>query len=192
MLTSEHPLTAYWQQFIELFAFHIKRASKTQLNAAWSSQTARTQFYTKNILPNVAAQMGLTTRTELFTVDLAMCAKASTGHDVPLIFIESENIAFSADHEVWKLCCLAAPLKILITCVEWSETPNFWPSGGAKTELLQRWLNIVRSHGEVWPQPGLLGIIVAEWGPDDKLRFYAIAIGNGGQICQPESVIVEL
>ncbi len=190
-MIADHPLAAYWRCFREQFSAQLQGTEKLVLQTAWSSSAERTSFYSNTLLPRVADALNLAVKTELFKVDVALCAKSSTGHDVPLIFVESENNAFTATHEVSKLCCLSAPLRVLITCVEWNETPDFWPSGGTRARLLSEWQDIMRAHCQFWPQPGVIGILVGEWGTDNKLRFYAMAIGNNGDTCESESIVFE-
>jgi hypothetical protein len=96
---------------------------------AWSSAKARTCLY-KEMLAPLATNLGtlieekLEAGSELFKVDFAICQN-SNDIKVPLIFIESENNAFSAEHEIRKLVNLAAPLRVLITVIQWMRKAVF-------------------------------------------------------------------
>lgn len=182
-------LTDYWIRFRDAFARQIEASSDAELDAAWRSQTSRTRFYCDRVLPQVAEEMALQKRTELFKVDVALCMQHD-GRDVPLIFVESENLASTADHEVWKLCSLAAPLKVLISCAEWCDEPGYWPHGGHKRERLDEWVRIIRAHNAVWPQPCVYGLIVGERN-GRRLRFYASAIAAAGHDVDAESVLFD-
>jgi hypothetical protein len=80
---------------------------------------------------------------------------------------------------------------VLITVVQWDETPGVWRSGGYRSKLITRWQAIIGAHGEVWPQPGITGVIVGEWRNDNVLRFHALAFDPRGNICDSENVIFE-
>jgi hypothetical protein len=179
MTNSIHAGGALWFRFRDAFMTAVSAMETEQLTAAWASQTARTIFYRDSILKSVP---------ELFKVDFVMATQSSSGLQVPVIFIESENIAISASHEVCKLSALAVPLRVLITVVEWSD---LWTTGGRRKILLPQWQSIVRAHAEIWPHPGWLGIVIGEWGPDSHLRFYTLALGPDGEIRDPEAMKVD-
>jgi hypothetical protein len=191
MLDDAHPILKYWRSFRTEFAAFIRQADHRALAIAWTSSTERTKFYRDNVFPGVARALNLDLRPELFRRDFAMRVKSSTGQLVPLIFVESENVASTAYNEMEKLCALCAPLRVLITVVEWDETPGVWRSGGKRSTLVATWQAIVAAHGEVWPQPGVTGVIVGEWRNDTVLRFYALGFDPRGTVCDPESIIFE-
>ena len=185
-----------WQHFAEAFSFAISKADENQLASAWSSPKTRTKFY-KEMLSPLARGLGtlieedLEAGSELFKVDFAIC-RNSQDIKVPLIFIESENNAFSADHEVRKLVNLAAPLRVLITVVQWDEEGSVWNDrgGGYRSKLLDGWERIIREHQIVWPRPGVVGILVGEWRPDKEFRFYGYGYGEGHRLRVPISEIL--
>ncbi len=119
-------------QFLGAFAQRIASIGAGVLRTAWHSQHERTALYT-GILRDVAGDMELTLEEQLLIVDYAL-VDATT--NVPRVFIESENIAFSAMQEVRKLCCLAAPLKVLLSVCEWDESPGVWPNGSVRRRVL--------------------------------------------------------
>jgi hypothetical protein len=187
-------LANYWNYFRDELKARLEAVENSCLIKAWKTEGERTAFYTSLILPQIANKFGLEIKTELFKVDCALCARSTSGHLIPLIFVESENKAWSASHEMHKLCSLSAPLKVLISCVEWCEEPGYWRSGGARTKLLEEWKAIIRAHNEVWPSPCFYGIIIGELKrkrEGNLFRFYKVGIGANGNELDPESVLVE-
>ncbi|MCL2525401.1 MAG: hypothetical protein FWF20_11915 [Betaproteobacteria bacterium] len=183
-------LVEYWKQFKDNFQSELEATLPDTFNQAWKSSDSRTTFYREYLLPKVAVRMNLKRCNELFKVDYAFCKSDSFGNQVPLVFIESENNAFSATHEVRKLCSLAAPLKVLITCVEWSDEPGEWPNGGHRTNLMKNWANIISGHSQIWPQPCVYGVIVAErW--KKRLRYYSEGLSSSGASVDAHGVLFE-
>jgi hypothetical protein len=174
-----------WADFVANFKLALKSADAEAFQKAWSTQTYRTEFYRTLILRRVAQAMGYEFETELFKVDFAMWTRVGS-QMVPVVFIESENAASTATHEIRKLAYITAPLRVLITVVEWDETVGVWESGGFRSELLKEWQSIVRAYNSVWPRTGLIGLIVGEWRRDNVLRFYARAIDPEGNLVGPE------
>jgi len=190
-LSEMNLIETHWKKFRDSLKGNLEAANQAALKNAWNSQPERTEFYTRKLLPKVAEDLGLYCTTELFKVDFALCAKSTSGHMVPLIFIESENDACSATHEMWKLCSLSAPLKVLISCIEWCEDPGYWPPFGIKGEksrLLLDWKSIIKAHNEVWPQPCVYGIVIGEL-KENTLRFYSYGLGANGCELDPEGVL---
>lgn len=179
-------LLNYWHKFIDILHGTLSRTSDDAFIRAWKSRTARTEFYVGELLQNMAPQLGMTLRTELLSVDYAFCKTTASGERVPLIFVESENATATAEHEIRKLCALAAPLKILITCCEWSDERGVWKHGGKKSKHLASWSRIIKAYGEVWPNSCLYGIVVAEW--SSALRYYTLCLDSHGDLCEDNGV----
>jgi hypothetical protein len=178
---------ALWQAFRAAFANALSSAETALIIDAWTKEVGpRTRLYQK-IMPALAASMELDYRAEVLLVDHMLCDRATR---VPLVFIESENNAFSASHEIWKLCSVAAPLRVLLTVVEWDDQPGVWPAGNRREQLLGEWQSIASAQHRVWPNPGLLVVVVGErWG--DRLRFYAhIFMAQTGK-WQDEGLLIE-
>ena len=109
---------------------------------------------------------------------------------VPLVWIESENDLTDITHEVRKLASLSGPLKVLITCCEWDDTPGAWPHGGQKREL-EKWTAILREHCQAWHSVSVFAVIVGEWnGTNGTLRFYAIAFDAMGNLVDDHSILL--
>jgi hypothetical protein len=139
-----------WHRFIETFSAEIRGSTESHLASVWSSHKGRTKFYREMLKPlgvslGTLVEEELETGSELFKVDFAI-SRHSDGVKVPIIFIESENNAYSADHEVRKLVNLAAPLRVLITVAQWEEESAVWAGrGGAhQSILLPRWEQMIR------------------------------------------------
>lgn len=183
-------IKTHWINFRDSLKKGLETANEADLKKAWESEAERTEFYTSKLLRKLAIDLGLDFTTELFKVDFAICARSTSCRKVPLIFIESENNARSATHEMWKLCSLSSPLKVLISCTEWCEDPEYWPSGGEKSRLLEEWKTIIKAHNEIWPQPCVYGIIIGAW-KGNILRFYSVGLGANGSDLDPHAVLVE-
>ena len=184
-----------WRRFIEAFSAEIETLSVEQLATFWSSHPGRTQFY-RRMLPRLATGLGtlieeeLKAGHELFKVDFAI-SRNCEDVQVPIIFIESENNVFSAQHEIRKLVNLAAPLRVLITVAQLDES-GIWDGrgGGHRSNLLSHWEKVIRQHQIVWPRPGVVGILVGEWRPDKWFRFYGYGYGEGHRLAVPNEEVI--
>ena len=117
-----------WSDFSTSLRKHLESATNDALEEAWAAHPKRTAFYRSNLLPQVAKDLDLQITNEgLFKVDFTMWAKVD-GHSVPRVFLESENAANTAGHEILKLCCLSAPLRVLISLSEWDDESDIWRS----------------------------------------------------------------
>lgn len=178
-----------WKDFCRFLSLHLQTASNAALAAAWAAKPNRTLFYRKNLLIKVAESLGYDFSTELFKVDFAMWVK-DTDPKVPVVFVESENAASTAHHEVSKLTCISAPLRVLIVPVQWDEAPGVWPGGGMRKRLLDHWQKIITTYASVWPRSGLFGLIVGEWQTNGVLRFYANAINAEADLVRPTDEVL--
>jgi len=118
-----------------------------------------------------------------------MSTALQSGNRVPVIFIESENdirTLAGSSGEIRKLCCHAAPLKVLLTVGSWDEAPNVWKGRSVRDACLASCKRIIKDHTLVWPHRGLFGLIVGEWFDlsDEKgrLRFYTNTIEADGAV----------
>jgi len=105
------------------------RTKKDDLKAVWDIPEERTNLY-DNLMKELAEDLGYYFRPQFLRIDYALCDKE---RKVPLIFIEFENNALLiAEDELRKLCCVSAPLKVIISVIEWSDEPGYWKNGGYK------------------------------------------------------------
>lgn len=183
------PQLDYWRKFKGAFRQELSACAADEVSTAWKKSTNRTTFYEENLLPRVADNLQLKFLKEEFKIDYSLCKQAPDGYLVPLIFVESENIAMVADSELRKLCLLYSPLKVLITCVEWSDEPGYWKKGGCKAKLTKKWSNIIRAHNSILPQLAVTGVIVAEW--NTYLRYYSLAFDHRGELIDSEDKFFE-
>lgn len=183
------PLMNFWKEFLSSFSESLHSTPLETFSKAWESSRNRTELYEGALLRAVAEKMGLLFKSEEFKVDYTLCVQGVDGYQVPAVFVESENVALSAHHEIRKLCCLHAPLKVLIVCAEWSNDTNVWKHGGYKNKLIQQWSKQIREHNKVWPSPCITGVIVAEW--HESLRYYAFAFDHLGEIVDAHRVIFD-
>ena len=144
------------------------------------------KFYTEDLLPQVAKKMNLKINKEKFKVDFSMGKEDPySGEEIPKIYIESENVFNSADHEIRKLCSLNSSLRILITVDEWPDEPE------KKFRKLREWQSIIAAHKRHNKDfAGTIGILIGDF-ESDILRFYALAFWPDGELRDPEHVIFE-
>ena len=142
-----------WAQFREAFCEALSQSGRERLWEIWHRESKRTEFYAHELLEAVAQRLGMSLQREFLAVDYVL--KESLFEHQPLrrIFIESENNVFTATHEVEKLCCVSAPLKVLITVAEWEDKEPRWRSGH-RSHLLLRWRAIRRANQLIWPDRG--------------------------------------
>lgn len=173
--------------FREQFRAVIEAASPADLTQMWSDSHRRTEFYARTLMPELAVRMEMGVASEVLRVDYTLVEKAS---GVPLVVVESENEAFRAQEELWKLCCLSAPLRVLLTVVQWDDTPGVWEGGGWRSRLLHNWGCTVKAHAAVFPVPSLLLVLVGEWRAN-ALRYHLASFSlTSGELVE-EGLLVE-
>ncbi len=159
-----------WKKFLMAFGSVLDKCSQEDIRKAWSTLRARTAFYAIKVLPGVAEELKLEYDTKEF-LNIDHVFRDSS--NVPRVFIESENNAARAEEEIWKLCTVSCPLRVLITVVEWDPTPGVWISPPSqRNALLPKWGVIATAHHTVLPNRGLLALLVGEL-RDLRFRFYA-------------------
>jgi hypothetical protein len=178
---STHPLFPLWSEFFNQFVQQVRAQQYSMLVDAWVSSNNRTRLYTERVLPRIAEELGYKSQPELFRVDLSFGTEVPVAGAapiyVPVIQIESENVALGAGHEMRKLASLHAPLKVLISCGEWG---SHWPKP-IKERCLTEWQSILGAYHSVWPRVGLTGVIVAEfYDPERKFRFFGYLLDERG------------
>ena len=176
-----------WKTFKVQFEAHLRSNHPHGIKSAWRSMKCRTQFYINTIFPAIAAHFNWEHQRELFKVDYAFYKLSSSGDKVPVVFIESENDAGTATHELRKLLSLNAPCRILIVCCEWST--DLWKPGRQDT-LMAEWSKLVASHAEVWKINGVIGVINAESGR--VFRISTAAWNEAGKLIEPVNILLEL
>jgi hypothetical protein len=96
---------------------------------------------------------------------------------IPLVFLESENIHGSASEEIEKLCCIAAPVKVLFLSCSWYDSE--------RAAWLDEWMQRVRKQHEFIEFDSVYMIVVGEWGrgkpSDDVLRVLRGILRNRRQ-----------
>ncbi len=159
-------------RFVELLARRLSEFADQDLGAAWFSSDRRTRFYREQLLPPVADWMDYDFSRERLLIDYVFLER---DHQVPVVFIESENSPFLAGQEVGKLAATRAPLRVLFTVTEWTPSRELWPAtGGFRDVLLPAWRAIVANHTKIYGSAGgAFLLIVGEWRRDQSLAFHA-------------------
>jgi hypothetical protein len=152
---------------------------ETDFEEPWKSRRGRTKLYFKSLLPKVASLMNLDFGEEMkFRVDGTFYVKSGQGGvKVPIVLIESENDARTSDDEVYKLCFLNAPLKVLMICNDWNEK--------TKLDLCEGyWDYIIESFAEENVLTGYFAIIAGEM--NQNLKFYTYVYDDNGKQIEKE------
>lgn len=166
-----------WEAFRNAIISSIQETAITVFEEAWKSCYQRTEFYFNELLPQVAGKLNLQFKKERpFKIDGVFWTKAGQTTEVPVIYLESENIATRSNEEVYKLCCVNAPLKVLIICTEWDDAT--W-----RKELGEGyWHYIIEDFKDEVGLKGLLAFIIADW--QETLRFHSYVINEGGEVAE--------
>jgi|SRR6185437_4311291 len=160
----------------------IQTISETDFNTAWNSRPDRTRLYFDGLLKAVASKMQLEFLPEMkFRIDGTMYVEGSQGKKkIPIVLIESENEAKKSDDEVYKLCLLNAPLKILMISNEWNDSTIKQLTEGY-------WDYIIEDFAELTNLTGYFVVIVAEW--MEKLRFFSYVYDDKGKKIESDLLI---
>lgn len=182
------------EDFRAFFSVALDHFSSEELRQAWSSPDARTLFYARDFFPYLASKAGMNHQLEQLNVDHLIFTKILPT-PTPVVWIESENAVTTAEREIWKLCCLNGPLKVLLTVmavddgIAWSgpgAAPGFPPGWQTPKDCFERWGRQVKSFVDQGMDVGSLWVVVGELAPewDPKaglLRFYAADISPKSQ-----------
>lgn len=180
------------QDFQNQFSATLDHFSSEELSQAWSSPDTRTWFYAEKFFPTFAKKADMTHALEQLHVDHLIFTRVTETRPTPapVVWIESENAVTTAEREIWKLCCLNGPLKVLLTVmavdcgIAWSgpgAAPGFPPGWQTPKDCFERWGRQVKSFVDQGMDVGSLWVVVGELAPewDPKaglLRFYAADI----------------
>ncbi len=172
-----------WDKFKSAFKEIITKYPIQTLEQSWLSKSDRSKFYFGSLLPKIATQLGLEFKTERpFRVDGLFFKRGSQTTEIPVVYIESENHAKSSNEEIYKLCCINAPLKILFICNEWTDTQKIEITNGY-------WNYIIDDFAEINLLIGNLCVLIAEW--NEKLKIYSYCYNNKGVVFEDE-ILVEV
>ncbi len=120
-------------------------------------------------------------REKPFRIDGIFVKKGGQTIDVPIIYLESENIATTSHEEVYKLCCLNAPLKVMILCTEWDD--QFW-----KKQITENhWHYIVDDFKDELSLTGYFAFIIAAW--DETLKFHAYVLNENADLIEDDLLL---
>jgi len=179
----KHNSAELWIDFTNALKQEIEGTHIDILGTAWESNAKRTSFYLELLLPKIATKLNLGfEREKTFRVDATFYRKAANDYQVPIIFIETENNSSTTETEIYKLCCLNAPLKVIFICLEWNNESR-------KDITEDYWQYIIDAFVAENRLVGHLGVIVAEW--MDTLKLHGFAYNEKGKIDE-EKIICEI
>lgn len=98
----------------------MKGMGLQEIDKYWQNSADRTELYAKVIIPEVAKQLKLDYQKEFLRIDY-MIGITKDDVFIPEISIESENNAFSLRKEINHLYVINSKIKVIITCLEFTE-----------------------------------------------------------------------
>lgn len=180
-----------WSDFKRSVANNLKSIGIDTLDKVWHPNPDWTKFLKENLFYKVATDLLLTYEIkEKLTVD-AIFYKTYLKEpykypiNVPVICIESENnrdsISFS---ELYKLCFLNAPLKVIFTFFE------SWDKDKFEEYTSDEWRYVIDSFMNTNKLVGWLGFIVVVE-KSDEFVFYSFVYDENG-ILSDEGELIKL
>lgn len=172
-----------WDNFKKSFIATVNDYPIQILDQSWLSRGDRSKFYFKSLLPKIATLLDLKFKTERpFRIDGIFFREGSQSTEVPIVYIESENNAKSSHEEIYKLCCVSAPLKVLFICNDWTEKD--------KNKIVDGYWNyIIDDFAESNLLTGNFCILIAEW--NEKLKFHSYCFNDKGLLFE-EEILIEI
>jgi hypothetical protein len=171
-----------WASFKKAFVDTTNEIKIEDFAKAWSTSGDRTMFYFNSLLQTIAKKLDLTFERELiYRIDGVFSNVGSQNTKVPIIYLESENDITTSDREVYKLCTLNAPLKILMVCNQWNESSK---------KLIKEyyWDYIIEDFAEQIGLKGVFAVIIGEW--NETLRIYTHVFNEKGEVIE-DSLLLE-
>lgn len=153
-----------------------------------ANASERTSLYLKRLLPPIteACHASWATR-ELHRFDAVFGTdvidpESNSKFRIPTLFLESENVADSAHHELERLCWSFAPVRLLITVAEWHESQ--FPRTASRFRLRNQWDQYLKGFSDNlrrWGdrRNGVIAIMVGECGTDGLLWYYSYEYREG-------------
>lgn len=161
-----------WSDFKKALVQQLEEAFSDALRTAWNGPDEQRHFYLNHLLPRIASQLNCRLRKDsIFQVDAELYRTTEQGYQVPITFLDIATDAFQTDDHIGKLCSLAAPIKVLVTHARWSD--DLWTQNNERETLLRMWNAHLHDHVGVWPQMGIVAVLIAEW--NQELRLSALA-----------------
>jgi len=172
---------ALWENFKQSFKTTVNNFPIQTLEQSWVSKAERSKFYFESLLPKISGLLELEFKTERpFRIDAIFFRRGSQTTEVPIVYIESENDAKSSHEEIYKLCCISAPLKILFVCNSWTDRDKYEITNG-------NWHYIIEDFAETNLLTGNICVLIAEW--DENLKFHSYCFNDKGNLFEEEVLI---
>ena len=150
-----------WAGFKKALSDTLTGFGPNKLKEVWSSDAKRTAFYKTELFPKIAEQLELTYENKEYLRIDSVFYKVDSGtynYRIPIIAVESENhrVAIGNDSgtwgEVYKLCCINAPLKIIFTVGDWNDEIK-------NDHITDDWNYPIDAFARVQKLVGYLGIV---------------------------------
>lgn len=168
-----------------LTAFGFNKLLESWPDGKW------TNFYKTDLFKTISDDLGLAYDfKEYLTIDALLYYKErDKDYGVPLVVIETENnIDSITEGELYKLCCINAPLKVIFTwCEEWNEEAK-------KIYIQEDWYFVLKMFETANQINGQLLFIIVENKSMDLPRFifhsftYAGIVDGKVNICEESKI----
>ncbi|GEM_PF-3459884 len=181
-----------WDLFLESFKKSVSELNTVKpLSEYMKNKGDLTAFYKNELFEQIAKKMELSkSEKEYLRVDISLWKKdENLAYPVPHVFIESENDSVGdLENEIYKLACLNAPLKVLITRLPSlkKESDDLYQG-----EPNSRWSYILSSFAAENQLVGYFVVISLEWENDKPKYCHVIYNENAERIGEVETFFVE-
>jgi len=157
----------------------FKETGYEKLENAWITSRERTKYYKNELYPKVSEILNLNYETEFMRVDYVLGKKVAKAI-VPFIGIESENSSESIVTELNHLYAFDTPLKIIMTCFEFTNRNNNEVSEHG-TNQIEYWSNHLKMLHELYPKNGIVSFLIIEL-MKKKFNIHLIILNNDGNL----------
>ena len=171
-----------WNNFISSFKENITELWKEKdlQKNLWDNKPEMTRFYKEKLFRKIAIELELElAEKEYLRIDMMLYKKKKeSAYEIPIIFIESENDSFGdLPNEIYKLLCVNAPLKILMT------RNSFEKDLKEKNKLEDTyWKYVLEDFAHYDRLVGYFGVISAVLNEQNKLYYQYIVYDEKAKI----------
>jgi hypothetical protein len=157
----------------------FKETDYDKLKSAWITSRERTKYYKNELYPKVSEILKLNYETEFMRVDYVLGKKVDKAI-VPFIGIESENSSESIGTELNHLYAFDTPLKIIMTCFEFTNINNNRVSEHG-TKQIENWSNHLKKLHDIYPKNGVISFLIIEL-MRERFNIHLIILNNDGNL----------
>lgn len=162
-----------WSKMWDALKAVLTTTPISEFEKAFGRLDAKTDFNGR-FFARVAERLGYKLYPEFLRVDFVI----RNADNIPIAFIESENIHPTAGEEIEKLCVVSAPVKFLMLSCEWSDSE--------RAAYLPGWKQRIALQHQYFGEDCIYVIVIGEWGrgkpqDDGVLRYIFDVIDSQGR-----------